>query len=147
MRRYSAGYRKYHLNFLTALCYKENLYFAGDDMEIVGGFMVMMSIIGFFLAVIWLIMPFVVFAIKGKQDRTLDVLEAIEKRLASLEARLKPVEPERGQAGPTGLSDTPIASSDESSCEHPIEHGVKPTDAAGKSGSEASPAVQNSGGL
>ncbi|WP_240731970.1 hypothetical protein [Geobacter sp. FeAm09] len=57
-------------------------------MEIFGGFMVMMSIIGFFLAVIWLIMPFVVFAIKGKQDRTLDVMERIEKRLAEVENRL-----------------------------------------------------------
>jgi flagellar biogenesis protein FliO len=66
-------------------------------MEIVGGFMVMMSIIGFFLAVVWLIMPFVVFAIKGKQDRTLEVLEAIEKRLVNLEARIQPVEPERCQ--------------------------------------------------
>lgn len=58
-------------------------------MEIFGGFMVMMSIIGLFLAVIWLIMPFVVFAIKGKQDRTLEVLEGIEKRLAALEAGLQ----------------------------------------------------------
>ncbi|HBA71740.1 MAG: hypothetical protein A2X82_10915 [Geobacteraceae bacterium GWC2_55_20] len=58
-------------------------------MEIFGGFMVMMSIIGLFLAVIWLIMPFVVFAIKGKQDRTLEVLEGIEKRLAALEAGLR----------------------------------------------------------
>lgn len=58
-------------------------------MEIFGGFMVMMSIIGLFLAVIWLIMPFVVFAIKGKQDRTLEVLEGIEKRLAVLEAGLQ----------------------------------------------------------
>lgn len=58
-------------------------------MEIFGGFMVMMSIIGLFLAVIWLIMPFVVLTIKGKQDRTLDVLENIEKRLASLEAALQ----------------------------------------------------------
>jgi len=57
-------------------------------MEIFGGFMVMMSIIGFFLAVIWLIMPFVVFAIKGKQDRTLEVMERIEKRLAEVEQRL-----------------------------------------------------------
>ena len=54
-------------------------------MEIFGGFMVMMSIIGFFLAVVWLIMPFVVFAIKGKQDRTLEVLESIEKRLTAIE--------------------------------------------------------------
>lgn len=61
-------------------------------MEMVGGFMVMMSIISLFLAVVWLIMPFVVFAIKGKQDRTLEVLESIEKRLATLEDRLKPVD-------------------------------------------------------
>lgn len=57
-------------------------------MEIFGGFMVMMSIIGFFLAVIWLIMPFVVFAIKGKQDRTLEVMERIEKQLSEVENRL-----------------------------------------------------------
>ena len=58
-------------------------------MEIFGGFMVMMSILGFFLVVVWLIMPFVVLTIKGKQDRTLDVLEGIEKRLAALEAGLQ----------------------------------------------------------
>jgi cytochrome b subunit of formate dehydrogenase len=57
-------------------------------MEIFGGFMVMMSIIGFFLAVIWLIMPFVVFAIKGKQDRTVEVMERIEKRLSEMDSRL-----------------------------------------------------------
>jgi hypothetical protein len=60
-------------------------------MEIFGGFMVMMSIISIFLAVVWLFMPFVVFAIKGKQDRTLEVLEAIEKRLATLEERIPPL--------------------------------------------------------
>lgn len=58
-------------------------------MEIVGGFMVMMSIISLFLAVVWLIMPFVVFAIKGKQDRTLEVLETIEKRLTIIETALQ----------------------------------------------------------
>lgn len=63
-------------------------FLVGDEMEIVGGFMVMMSIIGFFLAVVWLVMPFVVFAIKGKQDRTLDVLESMEKRLKTIEARI-----------------------------------------------------------
>ncbi|MBI5484197.1 MAG: hypothetical protein HY888_07030 [Deltaproteobacteria bacterium] len=62
-------------------------------MEIFGGFMVLMSFIGLFLAVVWLIMPFVVFAIKGKQDRTLEVLEGIDKRLAGIEARLKALEP------------------------------------------------------
>ena len=111
-------------------------------MEIVGGFMVMMSIISLFLAVVWLIMPFVVFAIKGKQDRTLEVLEAIEKRLAALEARLQPVEPERNQTGPAGYSDTLSEPSDALSDEHPIEKAVIPTEAsAEKNGSEASPAV------
>ncbi|MDD2308524.1 MAG: hypothetical protein PHH91_02980 [Desulfuromonadaceae bacterium] len=76
-------------------------------MEIFGGFMVMMSIISLFLAVVWLIMPFVVFAIKGKQDRTLEVLEAIEGRLAVLEAalqRAKPAEQEEDKAGEVGQS-------------------------------------------
>lgn len=58
-------------------------------MEIFGGFMVMMSIVSLFLAVVWLIMPFVVFAIKGKQDRALEILEAMEKRLATIESRLQ----------------------------------------------------------
>ncbi len=58
-------------------------------MEIFGGFMVMMSIISLFLAVVWLIMPFVVFAIKGKQDRTLEVLENIEARLKALEEQAR----------------------------------------------------------
>lgn len=57
-------------------------------MEVFGGFMVMMSIIGLFLAVVWLIMPFVVIAIKGKQDRTLELLETMEKRLAAIEGKL-----------------------------------------------------------
>lgn len=61
-------------------------------MEIVGGFMMMMSIIGLFLAVIWLIMPFVVLAIKGKQDRTLEVLELMEKRLEAIDTRLQRLE-------------------------------------------------------
>jgi hypothetical protein len=57
-------------------------------MEIFGGFMVMMSIIGLFLAVVWLIMPFVVFAIKGRQDRSLELLEAMEKRLTAIDEQL-----------------------------------------------------------
>jgi hypothetical protein len=87
-------------------------------MEIVGGFMVMMSIISLFLAVVWLIMPFVVFAIKGKQDRTLEVLEAIEKRLAALEAHLQPVEPERNQTGSDGSNNSSVESSSKLSMEN-----------------------------
>ena len=69
-------------------------------MEVFGGFMVMMSIISLFLAVVWLIMPFVVFAIKGKQDRTLEVLESIEKRLAAIESVLETVTPVAMQDDP-----------------------------------------------
>jgi len=57
-------------------------------MEIFGGFMVMMSIIGFFLTVIWFVTPFVVFAIKGKVDRTQEQVLAIESRLAAIEEQL-----------------------------------------------------------
>ena len=104
-------------------------------MEIVGGFMVMMSIIILFLAVVWLIMPFVVFAIKGKQDRTLEVLEAIEKRLATLEARLQP-------AGSTGNSDSSAGPAVEPAQEHPVQNVANPTEsAAGNNDPDASPAV------
>ena len=61
-------------------------------MEIFGGFMVMVSILGLFLAVVWLIMPFVVFAIKGKQDRSLEILEGIDKRLSVVEQQLKVIQ-------------------------------------------------------
>ncbi|MDA8430122.1 MAG: hypothetical protein M0T70_12780 [Geobacteraceae bacterium] len=57
-------------------------------MEIFGGFMVMMSILALFLTVIWFITPFVVFAIMGKQDRSLEILERIDKRLLTLEQHL-----------------------------------------------------------
>ncbi len=67
-------------------------------MEIFGGFMVMMSILSFFMAVVWLIMPFVVFTIKGKLDRTLDVLAGVERRLAAIEAQLGALQ--RGPCSP-----------------------------------------------
>lgn len=57
-------------------------------MEMFGGFMVMVSILGFFLAVVWLMMPFVVFTIKGKLDHTLDILAGMDKRLAAIEAKM-----------------------------------------------------------
>ena len=55
-------------------------------MEIVGGFVVLLSIVGFFLAVVWFILPFIVFSIKGKLDRVLESLERIERRLDSAAA-------------------------------------------------------------
>ena len=57
-------------------------------MEIFGGFMVMLSILGFFLTVLWFILPFVIFAMKGKLDRACELLEGFDRRLAVIEARL-----------------------------------------------------------
>lgn len=58
-------------------------------MEIVGGFMVMMWILGMILTVIWLVLPFVMFALKEKVDQNRLLLESIDRRLASLEERLR----------------------------------------------------------
>jgi hypothetical protein len=61
-------------------------------MEVFGGFMMMLSIIGFFLTVIWFILPFVIFNIKGRVDRTLFLIEEMEKRLAAMELSFKALE-------------------------------------------------------
>ena len=108
-------------------------------MEIVGGFMVMMSIIGFFLAVVWLVMPFVVFAIKGKQDRMLEVLEAMEKRLSVIEDRLQSAEQERNCVASFG----DCSHSAESSTEFQESKSATahPEADAEKSVSEATPTV------
>lgn len=58
-------------------------------MEIFGGFMAMMSMVSLFLAIVWLIMPFVVFAIKGKQERTLEILEEMKQQMCRLEQQLE----------------------------------------------------------
>jgi len=55
-------------------------------MELFGGLMVMMSILFFFLSVVWFALPFVIFSMKGKVDRAIDLLESIERRLTLLEA-------------------------------------------------------------
>ncbi|MDD2736028.1 MAG: hypothetical protein PHF56_19005 [Desulfuromonadaceae bacterium] len=107
-------------------------------MEVFGGFMVMMSIISLFLAVVWLIMPFVVFAIKGKQDRTLEVLETIEKRLAAIESAHLPVTPVPAHADQPGQ----IGPLHESTQEHQKEHTETQAEPdSGKPAPETSPAV------
>ena len=63
-------------------------------MEMFGGFMMLVSILFFFLAIIWFILPFIIFAIKGKVDRSVEQLEEIERRLASLEAQLVRLTPQ-----------------------------------------------------
>jgi hypothetical protein len=58
-------------------------------MEVFGGFMMLVSIVGFFLTVIWFLVPFVIFNIKGRVDRTLELVESLDRRLALLEVSLK----------------------------------------------------------
>ena len=53
--------------------------------DIFGGFMVMLFILGFFLVVLWFILPFVIFAMKGKLDSAYLLLEDMNRRLAALE--------------------------------------------------------------
>ena len=57
-------------------------------MELFGGLMVILWMIGFFLTVIWFILPFVIFSIKGRVEESLSRLELIEKRLTSIEMQL-----------------------------------------------------------
>ena len=84
-------------------------------MEILGGFMVMMSILSFFMAVVWLVMPFVVFTIKGKLDKTLDVLGTIEKRLADMEAKLESMQMKQSLCDTTVSEKAPSPSEREES--------------------------------
>ena len=58
-------------------------------MEIFGGFFTMISILGFFLTVIWFVLPFVVFGIKGKTDRSVELLESLEQRMTRIESKLE----------------------------------------------------------
>lgn len=82
-------------------------------MEIFGGFMVMMSILSFFMAVVWFVMPFVVFAIKGKLDRTLDVLTDVEKRMAKLESRMEILQSQQNFSTPRPSEEAPATAGSE----------------------------------
>ena len=57
-------------------------------MELFGGFIVMLWMIGFFLTVIWFILPFVIFSIKGRTEEVLQRIEQMETRLAAIEHAL-----------------------------------------------------------
>ena len=68
-------------------------------MEIFSGFMVIISIFGFLLTVVWLILPFVVVAIKVKVDRSHLLLEEIDRRLGELERRSAAIREEPPSVG------------------------------------------------
>ena len=57
-------------------------------MELFGGFMVMLWMIGFFLTVIWFVLPFVIFSIKGRTEEILQRVEQMETRLVAIEKAL-----------------------------------------------------------
>jgi len=58
-------------------------------VELFGGLMVILWMIGFFLTVIWFILPFVIFSIKGRVEETLNRLDLIDKRLSFIEKHLE----------------------------------------------------------
>lgn len=57
-------------------------------MEIFGGFLVILWMVGFFLTIIWFILPFVIFGIKARTDETLSRIKEIETRLSAIERHL-----------------------------------------------------------
>jgi len=59
------------------------------NVELFGGLMVILWMTGFFLTVIWFILPFVIFSIKGRVEESLSRLEMIERRLSSIEKQLE----------------------------------------------------------
>ncbi|HEX2770355.1 MAG TPA: hypothetical protein VHN12_13850 [Geobacteraceae bacterium] len=64
-----------------------------------GGLMVMLFIFGFFLVALWFILPFVIFAMKGKLDRSHMLLENIDRRLAAIEKELRSADHPSQDAG------------------------------------------------
>lgn len=67
--------------------------------DIFGGFMVILFILGFFLVALWFILPFVIFAMKGKLDSAHQLLENIDQRLAAIEKEQRPAGHTRQEAG------------------------------------------------
>jgi hypothetical protein len=82
-------------------------------MEIFGGFMVMLWMIGFFLTIIWFILPFVIFSIKGQVDRTALLVEQIDARLRTLEQHLQTSAPPVAESPRTPPGAAPSASPEE----------------------------------
>jgi len=58
-------------------------------VELFGGLMVILWTAGFFLTIIWFILPFVIFSIKGRVEESLNRLELIEQRLSIIEKQLQ----------------------------------------------------------
>lgn len=73
-------------------------------MEIVGGLMVMMAILGLFVVAVWLVLPFAVFAVKAKMERVLELLETVDQRLGRVEERLSRLEETHGARDPERIA-------------------------------------------
>ena len=87
--------------------------------DIFGGLMVMLFMFGFFLVVLWFILPFVIFAMKGKLDSAHLLLVNIDRRLAAIEEDLRAAgQPkEEPNAPETAPDNPPSAESPPSSAE------------------------------
>lgn len=57
-------------------------------MELFGGVMVLLWMAGFFLTVIWFILPFVIFGIKGRVEEILLRIDQLDNRLSLMEKQL-----------------------------------------------------------
>jgi hypothetical protein len=78
--------------------------------DVFGGLMVMLFIFGFFLVVLWFILPFVVFAMKGKLDSAHLLLENIDRRLAAIEDELRAAgHPAQSPNAPEDAPDNPLS--------------------------------------
>jgi len=57
-------------------------------LDIFGGFLIIVWMVGLFLTIIWFVLPFVIFNIKLRCDEISTRLSSIESRLAEIDARL-----------------------------------------------------------
>jgi len=58
-------------------------------MELFGGVIVLLWMAGFFLTVIWFILPFVIFGIKGRVEEILLRIDRLDNKLSLLDKYLK----------------------------------------------------------
>lgn len=57
-------------------------------LDIFGGFLIIVWMIGLFLTIIWLVLPFVIFTIKLRCDEICSKLASIESRLTDIETSM-----------------------------------------------------------
>lgn len=59
------------------------------DLQLAGGFMIMMLLLGLLLAAVWLSLPFLLFALRRRIDESHTTMLRLEGRIARLEQQIK----------------------------------------------------------